>query len=95
MTIGQLILFGAILLGVAPTVLGMIQTFSSLESGASANNGIQIAVLNGFLLTMATLPFAGLGLVLILIGYSSPRQPNGKGPIDVGRRGVSATGKRE
>lgn len=78
-TVGLLIVVGSILMGVSPIVLGMIQAFSSLQSGASDIDGIETAVRDGLLLTMVALPFVGVGLVLVFIGLFKPeiRKPEG------------------
>jgi hypothetical protein len=93
--IGLLIVIGSILVGTAPIVLGMIQAFSSLQSGASEIDGIETAVRDGLLLTMVALPFVGVGLVFVFIGLLKPGIPKPKGIDEGWSPEISSTGKRE
>jgi biopolymer transport protein ExbB/TolQ len=75
-TAGILLFFGALLVGIAPTVIGMIDAFSSLQTVGSNSESIAVGVGNGLSLTIAAIPVAGLGLALVLVGYLKAKLPS-------------------
>ncbi len=79
-TVGILLFFGALLVGTAPTVIGMIDAFSSSQTVGSDSEDTAVGVGNGLSLTIAVIPVAGLGLALIFVGYLKTKQPASHGP---------------